>query len=86
MFESRYPHVSEAHNCIPYLHNTKHAVAAAKEVAEDEELVVFLKQDEILASQACRKVILELCSKVHAYIYVCFCLLPKRPLQLTLWL
>ncbi|KMT02424.1 hypothetical protein BVRB_9g203780 isoform B [Beta vulgaris subsp. vulgaris] len=39
-----------------YLHSTKNAVAAAAEAAEDEELAVFLKQDEILASQARRKI------------------------------
>ena len=40
-----------------YLHSTKNAVAAAVEAAEDEELAVFLKQDDILASEARRKVI-----------------------------
>ena len=40
-----------------YLHSTKNAVAAAAEAAEDEELAVFLKHDDILASEARRKVI-----------------------------
>ena len=31
-----------------YLHSTKNAVAAAAEAAEDEDLAVFLKDDEIL--------------------------------------
>ncbi|XVF19568.1 hypothetical protein REPUB_Repub11eG0122500 [Reevesia pubescens] len=35
-----------------YLHNTKNSVAAAAEAAEDEELAIFLKQDDILASEA----------------------------------
>ncbi|KAL2938876.1 General transcription and DNA repair factor IIH subunit TFB1-1 [Bienertia sinuspersici] len=39
-----------------YLHSTKNAIAAAAEAAEDEELAVFLKQDEILASEARRKI------------------------------
>lgn len=39
-----------------YLHSTKNAVAAAVEAAEDEELAVFLKQDDILASEARRKI------------------------------
>ncbi|PIA40435.1 hypothetical protein AQUCO_02500261v1 [Aquilegia coerulea] len=38
-----------------YLHKTKNAVAAAAEAADDEELAVFLKHDEILASEARRK-------------------------------
>lgn len=40
-----------------YLHSTKNAVAAAAEAAEDEELAVFLKPDDILASEARRKVV-----------------------------
>lgn len=40
-----------------YLHSTKNIVAAAAEAAEDEELAVFLKQDDILASEARRKVL-----------------------------
>ncbi|KAL1815842.1 hypothetical protein DCAR_0520176 [Daucus carota subsp. sativus] len=39
-----------------YLHSTKNIVAAAAEAAEDEELAVFLKQDDILASEARRKI------------------------------
>ncbi|XP_068642205.1 general transcription and DNA repair factor IIH subunit TFB1-1-like isoform X2 [Aristolochia californica] len=39
-----------------YLHRTKNAVAAAAEAAEDEELAVFLKHDDILASEARRKI------------------------------
>ncbi|GAB4850692.1 General transcription and DNA repair factor IIH subunit TFB1-1 [Ancistrocladus abbreviatus] len=35
-----------------YLHSTKNAVAAAAEAAEDEELAVFLKQDDILVREA----------------------------------
>ncbi|KAF9606962.1 hypothetical protein IFM89_030260 [Coptis chinensis] len=38
-----------------YLHRTRNAVAAAAEAAEDEELAVFLKHDEILANEARRK-------------------------------
>ena len=40
-----------------YLHSTKNIVAAAAEAAEDEELAVFLTKDEILASEARRKVL-----------------------------
>ncbi|XP_074368217.1 general transcription and DNA repair factor IIH subunit TFB1-1-like isoform X3 [Apium graveolens] len=39
-----------------YLHSTKNIVAAAAEAAEDEELAVFLKKDDILASEARRKI------------------------------
>ncbi|KAL4185870.1 hypothetical protein AMTRI_Chr10g232960 [Amborella trichopoda] len=39
-----------------YLHRTKNSVAAAAEAAEDEELAVFLKHDDILASEARRKI------------------------------
>ncbi|MCL7045103.1 hypothetical protein MKW94_008499 [Papaver nudicaule] len=39
-----------------FLHRTKNAVAAAAEAAEDEELAVFLKQDDILASEARKKI------------------------------
>lgn len=39
-----------------YLHRTRNAVAAAAEAAEDEELAVFLKNDDILANEARRKV------------------------------
>ncbi|XVF47052.1 hypothetical protein PTKIN_Ptkin03bG0078000 [Pterospermum kingtungense] len=35
-----------------YLHSTKNSIAAAAEAAEDEELAVFLKQDDILAREA----------------------------------
>lgn len=40
-----------------YLHSTKNVVAAAAEAAEDEELAVFLKQDDMLANEARRKVL-----------------------------
>ncbi|XP_010913638.1 general transcription and DNA repair factor IIH subunit TFB1-1 isoform X2 [Elaeis guineensis] len=39
-----------------YLHRTKNSVAAAAEAAEDEELAVFLKHDEILANEARHKI------------------------------
>lgn len=39
-----------------YLHSTKNSIAAAAEAAEDEELAIFLKQDDILASEARRKI------------------------------
>ncbi|CAL5208987.1 unnamed protein product [Lathyrus oleraceus] len=39
-----------------YLHSTKNAIAAAAEAAEDEDLAVFLKDDEILESEAREKV------------------------------
>ncbi|OIW13153.1 hypothetical protein TanjilG_09187 [Lupinus angustifolius] len=39
-----------------YLHSTKNAVAAAAEAAEDEDLAVFLKDDEILEVEARKKV------------------------------
>lgn len=39
-----------------YLHCTRNTVAAAAEAAEDEELAVFLKHDDILASEARRKI------------------------------
>lgn len=39
-----------------YLHSTKNAVAAAAEAAEDEELAVFLKDDEILEKESRKKV------------------------------
>ncbi|KAL6544591.1 hypothetical protein OROMI_023453 [Orobanche minor] len=38
-----------------YLHSTRNVVAAAAEAAEDEELAVFLKRDDMLASEARRK-------------------------------
>ena len=40
-----------------YLHSTKNAVAAAAEAAEDEELAIFLKDDDILANAAQQKVL-----------------------------
>lgn len=40
-----------------YLHSTKNVVAAAAEAAEDEELAVFLKRDDMLANEARRKVV-----------------------------
>ena len=39
-----------------YLHSAKNAVAAAAEAAEDEELAVFLKHDDVWASEARHKV------------------------------
>ncbi|KAL5981343.1 General transcription and DNA repair factor IIH subunit TFB1-1 [Asimina triloba] len=39
-----------------YLHRTRNSVAAAAEAAEDEELAVFLKHDDILANEARRKI------------------------------
>uniref|UniRef100_A0A2N9FM47 BSD domain-containing protein n=1 Tax=Fagus sylvatica TaxID=28930 RepID=A0A2N9FM47_FAGSY len=39
-----------------YLHSTKNAVTAAAEAAEDEELAIFLKEDDILASAARQKI------------------------------
>ncbi|GFZ12686.1 hypothetical protein Acr_23g0010710 [Actinidia rufa] len=39
-----------------YLHSAKNAVAAAAEAAEDEELAVFLKHDDVWASEARRKI------------------------------
>lgn len=39
-----------------YLHSTKNVVAAAAEAAEDEELAIFLREDEILAREARQKV------------------------------
>lgn len=40
-----------------YLNRTKNALAAAAEAAEDEELAVFLKEDDILANEVRKKVI-----------------------------
>ncbi|CAK9152209.1 unnamed protein product [Ilex paraguariensis] len=40
-----------------YLHSTKNVVVAAAEAAEDDELAVFLKQDDMAASEARRKVL-----------------------------
>ncbi|CAK9157842.1 unnamed protein product [Ilex paraguariensis] len=40
-----------------YLHSTKIVVVAAAEAAEDDELAVFLKQDDMAASEARRKVL-----------------------------
>ncbi|KAL9241326.1 hypothetical protein vseg_015449 [Gypsophila vaccaria] len=39
-----------------YLHSTRNAVAAAAEAAEDEDLATFLKHDDILTSEARRKI------------------------------
>ena len=39
-----------------YLHSTKNVIAAAAEAAEDEDLAVFLKDDEILETEARKKV------------------------------
>ncbi|EPS73151.1 hypothetical protein M569_01605, partial [Genlisea aurea] len=39
-----------------YLHSTRNIVAAAAEAAEDEELAVFLKRDDMLVNEARRKV------------------------------
>lgn len=52
-----------------YLHSTKNIVAAAAEAAEDEELAVFLKKDDILASEARRKVLL-FCEIDSSYILI----------------
>jgi transcription initiation factor TFIIH subunit 1 len=41
-----------------YLHSTKNIIAAAAEAAEDEDLAVFLKDDEILEVEARKKVFL----------------------------
>lgn len=41
-----------------YLHSTRNAIAAAAEAAEDEELAIFLKNDDILAKEAKQKVFL----------------------------
>ena len=55
---------------VEYLHSTKNAVAAAAEAAEDEELAIFLKDDDILANAArqkvlfLRKVDIEICKEV----------------------
>jgi transcription initiation factor TFIIH subunit 1 len=38
-----------------YLYSTKNTAVAAAEAAEDEELAVFLKPDEILAQEARQK-------------------------------
>lgn len=40
-----------------YLHRTKNSVAAEAEAAEDEDLAVFLRHDDILANEARRKVL-----------------------------
>ncbi|XP_048437673.1 general transcription and DNA repair factor IIH subunit TFB1-3-like isoform X6 [Pyrus x bretschneideri] len=39
-----------------FLHSTKNAAAIAAEAAEDEELAIFLKEDEILAREARQKI------------------------------
>ena len=39
-----------------YLLRTKNTLAAAAEAAEDEELAIFLKNDDILAKEARSKV------------------------------
>ncbi|EXB51046.1 hypothetical protein L484_023748 [Morus notabilis] len=39
-----------------YLHSTKNAITVAAEAAEDEELAIFLKEDNILAREARRKI------------------------------
>ncbi|XP_031739948.1 general transcription and DNA repair factor IIH subunit TFB1-1 isoform X1 [Cucumis sativus] len=39
-----------------YLHSTKNSIAAAAEAAEDEELALFLKDDEILAAETRKKI------------------------------
>ncbi|KAL1563024.1 general transcription and DNA repair factor IIH subunit TFB1-1-like [Salvia divinorum] len=39
-----------------YLHSTRNIIAAAAEAAEDEELAVFLKRDDMLANEARRKI------------------------------
>lgn len=40
-----------------YLYRTKNSIAATAEAAEDEELAIFLKHDDILADEIRRKVI-----------------------------
>ena len=40
-----------------YLQHSKNVHAAAAEAAEDEELALFLKHDDILASETRRKVL-----------------------------
>lgn len=52
-----------------YLHSTKNIVAAAAEAAEDEELAVFLKQDDMLAFEARKKVCV-----LDDYCFHCFLL------------
>ena len=59
-----------------YLHSTKNIVAAAAEAAEDEELAVFLKQDDILASEARRKVLYHRILEFHYLRFLFF--LPER--------
>ncbi|KAJ3679186.1 hypothetical protein LUZ60_017197 [Juncus effusus] len=39
-----------------YLHKTKNSLAAAAEAAEDEELAIFLKHDDILQNETRRKI------------------------------
>lgn len=51
-----------------YLHRTKNSVTAAAEAAEDEELAVFLKHDDILANEVRRKVRLWGCMSVWVVI------------------
>ena len=41
-----------------YLHSSRNVMTVAAEAAEDEELAMFLKNDNILAREARRKVIL----------------------------
>lgn len=40
-----------------YLHKTKNSIAAAAEAADDEELAIFLKNDDLLANEIRRKVL-----------------------------
>ncbi|KAI4321735.1 hypothetical protein MLD38_035083 [Melastoma candidum] len=39
-----------------YIHSTRNAIAAAAEAAEDEDLAIFLKNDDILAKEARQKI------------------------------
>lgn len=52
-----------------YLNRTKNAIIAAAEAAEDEELAVFLKHDDILANEARRKVP----TSKSSFFYVFYC-------------
>lgn len=54
-----------------YLHSLKNAVAAAAEAAEDEDLAIFLKDDDELASKA-RKKVLSTISLSESWDFLCF--------------
>lgn len=53
-----------------YLHSTKNAVAAAAEAAEDEELALFLKEDDVLARETRNKVLF--IALFHLFTYISF--------------